>query len=282
MITGDTFKLLAYPAIDPPYKLLAKGLLYADQLGTLTPQGSHPDLDPALERGLYQPLSPWELLDDDTEFLESLAILIQRLRSKQYLDPTALPEIIRAGKLPDVARAELVRSGAAEELRGGDLAGDPALVLATLSLTAQMVAAKNGAGWLTDTDDRRIHENLSVADLLALRDRESDDLIRRIKETANTMADPNVYHGQPGRLQKQLDDLGYQLAKSAGSNAGLMRVGVSGALLTIGQATSSAGLAHLVGDNFAAAVVGIGSVGQSIIARRRDHKHNVILSNLTG
>ena len=202
-----------------------------------------------------------------------------------------------------------MRSGAAEELRGGDLAGDPALVLATLSLTAQMVAAKNGAGWLTDTDDRRIHEavwandegtptvnrvalvqtpslpipaNLSVADLLALRDRESDDLIRRIKETANTMADPNVYHGQPGRLQKQLDDLGYQLAKSAGSNAGLMRVGVSGALLTIGQATSSAGLAHLVGDNFAAAVVGIGSVGQSIIARRRDHKHNVILSNLTG
>jgi hypothetical protein len=309
VIAADSFSLLAYPTIDPPYKLLAKGLLYAEKLGTLTPQGFGPDLAPAVERKLYVPLSPWEILDDDTDFTESLVVLIERLRAKHYLDPSAEPKIIRAGKLPDTAIDALVRSGAAEKLKSGHLAGDPALVLATLSLTAQMTSARLGHGWISDTIDRRIHDalwapdvsestqqkahlvptislpipaGLSVPQLLELRDRESDNLIRQIKDTARLMTDANAYQGKPGRLQRKLDVLGYELTRSAGSQAGLIRAGLSCTLVTVAGLAASSGLTDSLGVTAATTVVGIGTVGQAIMARRHDHKDQVILSNVTG
>jgi hypothetical protein len=208
-----------------------------------------------------------------------------------------------------MARVELVRSGAVEELRSGHLVGDPALELATLSLTAHMVAVKKWAGWVSDTKDRRIRDavwatdagvsagqqtrlvptvslpipaGLSVTQLLALRDRESNDLIRQIKDTASALDDPNIFHGMPGRQQHQLEDLGYQLAKSAGSDAGLVRAGASSTLITSVGTAATAALTGPLGAVGATVAVGVGAVGQAIIARRRDHKRQLVLSNVTG
>lgn len=291
--------VLAYPEIKPPHKLLAKGLLYADKFGSLSPALFDEGLAYAYDKELYEPVSPFGILDSNEEYLDLLMALSRqfgRANPDEWTD-TLEESTLLSAKFPAEVVTALREAGVVTPLGAKKLLGAPEFVMATMSLTAHIVA--DIGGWVCDTTREDVYATTwldrtaqavpepeqsvfrlqrtnypipsprPTQELVDLRKRHAG-LLADIRQVVDELNSPKLAWDFRAAKERQLRRLTIALGKVTGDHEdALHATGVTNLLVTIAGGLASPALANGLGDTASAVLVGLGSIGAALEMQRR-------------